>query len=514
MAVMILSAREFSLRSTWTGTETGGAVRYTTPSLAREYVSFSVSQLPRGAVVRQAILRVTAYLGYTGGRLTINGAEGLARDVTDLIVSDSAGNYPDLTLAFAFRANGGQGGAGSHVSVTQVRSAVITVTYEPGDSAAADTKAAVWRAASAPSRDLRPFASLRFPDGAEQALGPGEILSFRLDEGCEDGPLLGQAPAAVLSLRLANAAHEWYPGGSLRGDRALLGATLALRMRVQTDIGPVQVPLGSFVIDEMRGDEQDAWLELRGFDGMANALEAVWTDTAAYPALLSDILANIAAAAGLGVEGVLACNRDRVISRKPDWGENCTLRSALMQVCAAGGSFARVTRSGLLGIAPAYPDYGEALRLTPAHVHAPAARRAGLRLQPRDRLAPGRDGPGGRRHRGGGSRFARAAPGHADDPEQRPADRRQRPDPRPAFRPEGGLHRRKLAGPAPDLARRPPAAGGPRDPPHRPGRPGAPHPPGRPVPLLWGIRDEQETGMLIFNGSDPCVFLLPLRDLL
>ncbi len=367
MAVMILSAREFSLRSTWTGTESGGAVRYTTPSLAREYVSFSVSQLPRGAVVRQAILRVTAYLGYTGGSLTINGAEGMARDVTDLIVSDSAGNYPDLTLAFAFRANGGQGGAGSHVSVTQVRSAVITVTYEPGDSAAEDTKAAVWRAASAPSRDLRPFAALRFPDGAEQALGPGEILSFRLDEGCEDGPLLGQAPAAVLSLRLANAAHEWYPGGSLRGDRALLGAILALRMRVQTDIGPVQVPLGSFVIDEMRGDEQDAWLELRGFDTMANALEAVWTDTTAYPALLSDILANITAAAGIGVEGVLACNRDRVISRKPDWGENCTLRSALMQVCAAGGSFARVTRSGLLGIVPAYPDYGEALRLTPAH---------------------------------------------------------------------------------------------------------------------------------------------------
>ena len=82
MAVMILSAREFSLRSTWTGTETGGAVRYTTPSLAREYVPFSVSQLPRGAAVRQAILRVTAYLGYTGGSLTINGAEVLKRSVS------------------------------------------------------------------------------------------------------------------------------------------------------------------------------------------------------------------------------------------------------------------------------------------------------------------------------------------------------------------------------------------------------------------------------------------------
>ena len=42
---------------------------------------------------------------------------------------------------------------------------------------------------------MAPFAALRFPDGTAQALGPGEIVSFQLDEGCDDGPLLGQAPA-------------------------------------------------------------------------------------------------------------------------------------------------------------------------------------------------------------------------------------------------------------------------------------------------------------------------------
>ena len=49
MATMYLSARGFYLKSTWTGTENGDTVRYSTPSTAREYVRFSASQLPRGA---------------------------------------------------------------------------------------------------------------------------------------------------------------------------------------------------------------------------------------------------------------------------------------------------------------------------------------------------------------------------------------------------------------------------------------------------------------------------------
>lgn len=363
MAVMYLNTRDFYLKSGWTGRADG---TYTTPSLAEARPAFPLSQLPRGAAVSQAVLRVRASIGYTGGVLTVNGETALEREVTALIRPDSGGAYPDLTLAFAYRAYGGQGGPGAHLSTTHVTSAVIEVTYTADDGAAADTRAAVWRACCRPDRQLRPFAALRFPDGTEQAVGPEEIVSFRLDEGVGDGPLLGQAPAAALAIRLANTAHEWYPGGSLRGRRELLGARISLRMQVQTDQGPVNVPLGAFDVDEMRGDEQDSWLELRGFDPMASALEAVWEDTTAYPALLGDILANIAAQAGLGLEGVLACNRDRVIRRQPAWAAGCTLRQALMQVCAAGGSFASVSRTGTLSVRPAAGDGTDPLILTPA----------------------------------------------------------------------------------------------------------------------------------------------------
>ena len=363
MATLYLNAADFYLKSGWTGRADG---TYTTPLLAEAWPVFAASQLPRGAAVEQAVLRVRASFGYTGGVLTVNGQAGLERDVTALLRPDSGGAYPDLTLAFAYRAYGGQGGPGPHLSATHVTSAVIEVTYAGDGGAAADTRAAVWRACCRPDRSLRPFASIRYPDGAEQALGPGAIVSFRLDEGCGDGPLLGQAPAAALAIRLANTAREWYPGGSLRGQHGLLGARIALRIQAQTDQGPVNVPLGTYQVDEMRGDEQDSWLELRGFDPMANALEAAWTDTTAYPALPGDILANIAAQAGLGVEGVLACNRAQVIRRPPDWAAGCTLRRALMQVCAVGGSFAAVSRTGTLLIRPAAGDASDPLVLTQA----------------------------------------------------------------------------------------------------------------------------------------------------
>ena len=366
MAILYLNARSFYLKSTWVGTASGDTVRYTNPSTAREYVKYSASQLPKGAQVSQAILRIRASIGYTGGTLTVNGVSGMQRDIAALFRPDSEGVYPDLTLTFAFRAYGGEGGEGNHMSTTKVISAVIEVTYETEDGSEADTRDAVWQAVSRSGRDLAPFAELRFTDGSAQALGPGEIVSFQLDEGCGDGPLLGQATAAMLSLRLANAGHEWYPSGSLRGERALLGASLTLRMRVGTALGPVMVPLGTFYIDEMRGDEQDGYLEVRGFDAMANALEQVWRDTTVYPALLTDILANIAASAGIGVEGVLLCSRDQVIAAKPAWGSGCTHRQALMHVCAAGGAWCCITRTGRLGIRPARPS-GDPLSLGPEH---------------------------------------------------------------------------------------------------------------------------------------------------
>ncbi len=367
MATLYLNAKDFYLKSSWVGTESGGEVRYTTPSLARETVRLAADQLPDGARVTAAVLRVRVSEGYTGGTLTVNGDPALTRDIAALITPDSAGRYPALPLAFAYRANGGAGGAGSHLSTAHVLSVGVTVTYEPDDGAAADMSAAIWQAAAQPGREMAPTAALVFPDGSAQALGAGEIVSFQVDEGCDDGPLLGQAPAASLSIRLANAAHEWYPGGSLRADRELLGAQLRLGLRVTTALGPVNVPLGAFALEEMRGDEGDAYLELRGYDAMANVLEAPWRDNTAYPALLSDLLANIAAQAGLGVDGVLACNRDRTILRRPEWPEDCTLRQGLMHVCAAGGSFACVTRAGRLGIRPARPDSAAPLTLTPAH---------------------------------------------------------------------------------------------------------------------------------------------------
>ncbi|MBQ8081677.1 MAG: hypothetical protein IJ240_07230, partial [Clostridia bacterium] len=367
MQTLFLSASSFWLKSSWTGTlGADGDVRYTTPSTARRFVTFGASALPSGARVLSALLSVRASIGYTGGALAVNGSEALSQDVTALLRPDEGGAYPDLTLPFSFRANGGAGGTGGHLSSTHVTEVLLTLTYETAGEM--DAQAAGYRELMLKSaRALCPRLTLIFPDGSMQAVGPEGLISFRLDEGRDDGLLFGTATAAMLTLRLANPGRCWYPGGSLRVDRPLLGATLRLALGVRAEDGVLYRPLGDFQIEEMSGDEDAPWLEVRGYDAMANALEAPFTDPFSYPATLSSVLDQVIAATGFPVRGVLKSNRDFVVRRRPDWGEGATFRKAIAWLCAAGGSFASIAPDGALRIADAWTEApADALSLTPA----------------------------------------------------------------------------------------------------------------------------------------------------
>jgi len=358
MRTMVFSVPDFYLKSSWRGTAVDGGVRYTQPSPAAETVVFGTAALPRGAAVSEAVLTLRVSYGYTGGQLTVNGQSGAVLDVTALISASHDGTFTDTALTFLFRANGGAGGAGAHLSSTHVLSAVMTVQLTDDGGGAADERARARAAALLPARRMTPFCCLRFADGTEQAVQPRDILSFLLEEGRTDGQLLGLALSARLSLRLANAGHPWYPGGSLRGQRELLGARLLLNMRVPDSAGQVSVPMGEFIISEMSGSEEGAYLELRGYDEMAHRLAAPYEDRVAYPAVPGDILRDIAAQSGLSLSGALFCNRAVSIRRRPDWAEGVTLRDALAQVCGACGSFAVITPDGALGVWPALPAPG------------------------------------------------------------------------------------------------------------------------------------------------------------
>ncbi len=366
MSALILSVSPFTLKSTWvTMANPGQYAQLTVPSEANRNVVYGVSALPRGAVIESADLTVERTLSGPGTFL-VQGSPELEQDLRPLIRPDLSGSYPDLTVNFYFQAEPA-GGSGFHEVRAEVGSAELRISYTVPDSGgpAPDPApdAAPFRA---PARKLMPRGVLQFPDGSRTVIGEGNILSFRLDQGVDDGPLLGRACAAMLSVRLANAEGEWLPGGPLRGNRPLLGAWLSLYLTG----GPEQaftVPLGAFHLEEMAGEEDGLFLELRGFDAMAAVLEKPYQPLQ-LPASLSALLGRAVNLGGLPVSGTLPCNADTACSVQPVPAEGGTVREALANICEAGGAFAFITAEGVLRIRGVNPAGETPVRIGPGQI--------------------------------------------------------------------------------------------------------------------------------------------------
>ena len=350
MPTLTLSVPPFTLKSTWvTVANPGQYAQLTVPSEANRNVVYGVSALPRGAVIDSAVLTVERTLSGPGTFL-VQGSPDLVQDVKALILPDLAGNYRDLTVNFFFQASPA-GGEGFHQVRAEVAAAELAVVYTLSDVPVPDPvpDAAPFRA---PARKLVPRGILQFPDGSRTVIGEESILSFRLDQGTDDGPLLGLACAAMLSIRLANADGEWMPSGALRGNRPVLGSWLSLYLAGGESGSPERafsVPLGAFHLEEMSGDENGLFLELRGYDAMAARLEKPYQPLQ-LPATLSALLSRAVNLGGLPVSGTLPCNGGTSCTVQPVPEEGGTVREALANICGAGGAFAFITPEGALRI--------------------------------------------------------------------------------------------------------------------------------------------------------------------
>ena len=362
LSTLILSVPAFTLKSTWLAL--GGAnqtPRLTEPSLAVRNVAYGLSALPRGALIQSAELRVACELSGQGTFL-IQGSPDLVQDLRLLIYPDMYGYYTDLTVPFSFRASIGVSGEGYHRVTAEVSSAVLTVEYTLSDIVYPEEAADAGPFRSA-ARSLLPRGILQFPDGSRMVIGAESILSFRIDQGIDDGPLLGRACAAMLSVRLANAAREWYPGGALRGEKPLLGSWLSLYLTG----GTFSVPLGAFRLEEMTGEEEGLYLELRGFDAMAALLERPWQQVG-LPASLKELTDRAAALSGLSAAGTLPCNGTVSSAVQPVPAEGGTIRKALASLCGAGGAFSMIGPDGTLEIRPVWPENETALAVGPEQI--------------------------------------------------------------------------------------------------------------------------------------------------
>lgn len=367
MATMYISAEPFILRSSWINQYDGAYyIKTTKPSTARHSALFATSAIPAGSVLQSAILKITRTT-LIGGDFYANGVknENLV-DVSERITQNEDGTFNDADVAFSFTGWGETGTEkpyGTRTAVANVKGATLEITYTEGQGVTTD-RAAYRAAALASSREITMRGIIQYADGSKQPITADNIINFSINEGDDGGILIGAAPSAQIDLVLANADGEWLAGGGMRENRELIGARITVEVGLRVNGEFVYTPGGTFVIDEMVAEESAPTMTVRGYDEMANAFLAAYNDRNVYPASLSDILADIIGQSGFSQTGVLAANRVAMIPKKPDWGEECTLRQALAFVCGAGASFATMTRDGKVAIKPAWND-SEPLTLDP-----------------------------------------------------------------------------------------------------------------------------------------------------
>lgn len=358
MSVMYLGIEQFRLKSAWKQTYLEGTdyeLHVTPPSTTSAIKVFSASAIPAGSAIQSALLTVTDHQSNGGGKLFINGSREKAQDVTSLFQKDQDGNYVDFGIKFEYTAWGDPIGtvAGLKTSQCVIRSAVIEVTYEAGEGNPFDG-ISFREAALASVRYVRPRAVIAWPDGSSTPVDDNQIITYEINEGNDKGILFGTATSAMLEMSLANAGGEWLPGGSIRQNRDIFGARITVDIGLKVNGNWVYTPGGTFIIEDISSEEGSTIFTVTGYDEMGNKLEEKWEDDIKYPATLTQILQKISEKSGIGLYGVLACNRVSTITKKPDWGEECTFRKALSFVCAAGGSYAYITRNGSIGISDAW----------------------------------------------------------------------------------------------------------------------------------------------------------------
>ena len=196
---------------------------------------------------------------------------------------------------------------------------------------------------------------LTLATGSVIDLDGGQVLSFSVEEGADSALLPGNVLSARLTLALANDAGQWRYGGSIRGERPLVGATAEVRVVC----GEAELPCGAFVIDSVSAKERSGALTLAGSDSIASELARGFSDTLTYPATLAQVWAHLVSQTRYAWSGELP-NGSAVIDAPPEWGE-VTLRRAAGWIAQAAGCFVRVSRSGALEAVPCLAAGEEAL---------------------------------------------------------------------------------------------------------------------------------------------------------
>ena len=183
-------------------------------------------------------------------------------------------------------------------------------------------------------------------DGTQISLTTDDILAYTISESSgSEGLPLGSTEAASFSLTISNVGKGYTPN-------QFDNAEVHMEVGIKNANGTIDYSaFGVWYVCEVSAPEQSVSIDLSGYDALATLFEATYTDTAsAYPTTLGSIATAICASAGIQLTTAAFRNADIAVQKKPDWGDEPTLRTIIGYISACAGGFARIARGGKLEI--------------------------------------------------------------------------------------------------------------------------------------------------------------------
>lgn len=183
-------------------------------------------------------------------------------------------------------------------------------------------------------------------DGTQISLTTDDILAYTISESSgSEGLPLGSTEAASFSLTISNVGKGYTPN-------QFDNAEVHMEVGIKNANGTIDYSaFGVWYVCEVSAPEQSVSIDLSGYDALATLFEATYTDTAsAYPTTLGSLATAICASAGIQLSTAVFRNADIAVQKKPDWGDEPTLRTIIGYISACAGGFARIARGGKLEI--------------------------------------------------------------------------------------------------------------------------------------------------------------------
>ncbi len=196
-----------------------------------------------------------------------------------------------------------------------------------------------------PSRTLTCRGTLLSPAGVITNLPAVQIVGWQVDESCADAGLpLGTVRAAKVTLRLDNSGKAWL-GVSLDG------YLLTLEQGVLDGATYRYAPIGQYVIESGRAQEQDTVAIYTGSDRMAGTMLKPFSDNVGnYPRTLLQMAQAVASQAQITLGTTSFTNSGVTIPSMPAWPEGVTRRDVIGYIACIASGFARIGRTGNLEI--------------------------------------------------------------------------------------------------------------------------------------------------------------------